>query len=105
MTTLAHRVAEQFHQAAQKSIAPAQLDQLKELTNRNHHSEAAVLGAKLLGARALEKKLGLVRQLHELEGSMPMALGQYRNLLFDALMEHAKRNLSEEDYKAFYGCF
>lgn len=105
MTTLAHRVAEQFYQAAQKSIAPAQLDQLKELTNRNYHAEALVLGAKLLGARALGKKLDLVRQLRDLEGFMPPGLGKYRDTLLDALMEHAKRSLSEEDYQAFYGCF
>jgi len=76
-----------------------------QMTDRNAHSEALVLGAELLGAKALRDKLQLVAKLHDLEGSMPPQLKGYRDYLYDSLMTLAKQKLSPDEYKSFYGAF
>jgi hypothetical protein len=66
---------------------------------------AMVLGAKFLGAKVLERKCELIAELVKLEGYLPRSLTDYREYLYEALMEYAQQVLSEEDYQAFYGSF
>ena len=81
------------------------IDRINRMTDRNLHSEALVLGAELLGARALRDKLQLVAKLHDLEGSMPPQLKGYRDYLYDSMMTLAKRQLDPEEFKRFYNAF
>lgn len=81
------------------------IDRIRRMTDRNAHSEALVLGAELLGAKALKDKLQLVAKLHDLEGSMPPQLKGYRDYLYDSMMTWAKKKLSTDEYKSFYGAF
>jgi hypothetical protein len=81
------------------------VDHIKGMTNRNLHSEALVLAAKMLGAKELEKKVKLVFELHKLEGHMPKSLGEYNYSLYQQMMEYAKRVLAPEEFDIFHQAF
>jgi len=81
------------------------IEEIRQLTAGNQHSEALVVGARMLGAVGLESKLKLVGELHELEGYLPHDLGNYRRILYQAVMDYAYEELSDVEYKLFYGAF
>lgn len=81
------------------------VDHIKEMTNRNLHSEANILGSKMLGAKVLEKKFKLVLELHKLEGHMPKPLGEYNYFLYQQMMEYAERVLTPEEFDQFHQAF
>ena len=84
---------------------PNDISLIEQMTDRNNHTEALIVAADMLGLKNLKKKLTLVAQLQDMEGSMPMALREYRDSLYDALMAQAKRQLDPEQFKKFYGAF
>jgi len=94
---LANRVARGFD--------PGIVAKIKRLTNSNNHTEANLLGAQMLGATALVKKLQLVVQLQDLEGYMPEGLNKYRYTLYQEMMDLAKRQFSDAEYQQFYSSF
>ena len=81
------------------------VQQIKQLTRGNNHTEALLEGAKMLGLTLLVKKITLVVKLQDLEGYMPQPLGLYRNGLYDAMMEQAKRTLKPEEFEQFHSSF
>jgi hypothetical protein len=81
------------------------VDHIKKMTARNLHSEALVLGAKMFGAKELEKKAKLVLELIKLEGHMPKPLGEYNYSLYQQMMEYAKRVLAPEEFDQFHRAF
>lgn len=81
------------------------VDRIKTLTGRNHHAEAYLFGAKMLGAPMLAKKFSLVQQLQDLEGHRPQGLGEYQYGLYKQMMQYAKQVLRPEEYELFYQAF
>ena len=79
------------------------VDAMAALTRVNHHTEAYILGAKILGLPTLVTKLEHVKCLQDLEGHLPKGLSDYRQTLYDGLIEQARAQLSAEDFAAFYG--
>ncbi len=86
-------------------LDPISIREIKRLTDSNNHAKALIKGAEMLKATLLSKKLSLVSQLQDLEGSLPRSLGRYRDDLHDEMMKYAKRSLSPEEYKQFYNSF
>ena len=84
---------------------PATVKRITTLTDRNAHTEALILGAEMLGASGVVKKLKLVLQLHNLEGHLPTPLGEYRRILYEEVMRLAKQSLDREQFQSFYGAF
>ena len=82
---------------------PAVVKQMKKLTDSNHHDEAYIAGAKMLGATQLAKKFELVAELAKLEGHLPGDLSKYRYSLYEQLKKHAEQTLAPEEFKQFYG--
>jgi len=91
--------------AASSRFNPEVVRNIAKMTDENDHMGALVAGAKMLVLKGLEKKLTLVGQLQALEGHIPSGLKAYRDSLYDTLMAEAKRLLSDEEYKKFYGAY
>jgi len=90
---------------ARGGFNPLLVDQIRDMTNRNHHTRAMALGAKMLGYTHLAKRIQLLSQLVDLEGYLPPTLKNYSNGLYDVLMGQAERTLSKEEYAEFYAAF
>jgi hypothetical protein len=91
--------------AASSRFNPETIRSIAKMTDENDVVGALVAGAKMLVLKGLEKKLVLVGKLQELEGHLPSGLKTYRDNLYDALMAEAKKLLSDEEYKKFYGAY
>lgn len=100
---IAERVAARSLQA--KGLDLSKVEKIRGMTQRNDHSNAYVEGAKLLGAKHLEKKFKLVADLVDLERSMPRDLGNYQYALYRDLLAFAKQELPSSDYDLFYRAF
>lgn len=96
------RVAARFIQA---KFDLKVVEQIKKMTQQNDHGSALVSGALMLGHRRLAEKLDSVANLVRLEGSIPQTLKKYRDDLYKELMDYAKKTLSPDDYKLFYGAY
>ena len=81
------------------------LKEISVLTDYNDHNGAYQLGAHILEHTLLEKKLKMVGEIRDLQGSVDMNLGNYQYALYNELMEFAKKKLTPKDYYAFYSCF
>jgi hypothetical protein len=71
---------------------------IARLTDINNHTEAIILGAKMLGYTKLVRVLEHVLAIQELENHLPQALGEYRLDLEHAFMDQAKRDLTLQQY-------
>jgi hypothetical protein len=79
--------------------------QIKRLTQANNHQEAALLGAQMLGANVLAKKLELVIGLAKLERGIPGELAGYAYSLYKELMHFAQRELSDGEFSLFHDAY
>jgi hypothetical protein len=91
--------------AARAELDPIVLDKIKRLTDRNHHGEALIEGAKMLGLRRTIQKLELLGKLKDLESNSTHHLQEYQYQLYEEVMRFAKQQLSREDYDEFYGAY
>jgi hypothetical protein len=78
------------------------VDQIGRLTNRNLHTEALILGAKMLGLTELVKKIELLLKLHKLIGYLPRSLSEFQHELYQEFMNAAKRVLTTEEFEALH---
>lgn len=78
---------------------------IAEMTDRNDHTEALIAGARMLGYKHIVDKLEMVKKLQSLEGHLPHPLSTYRYDLYKQLMERAKKDLTPDQYKRFYGAY
>lgn len=83
----------------------AGIGKIAKLVSRNEHAKAFELGAKLIGAKKMEKKMSLIGNLQDLDGFTDSNLERYRKMAEDDLMRMSKDALSGEQYDAFKGAF
>lgn len=57
----------------------AQLQTIAQMTDDNQHGEVLQYIAKIVGHKQYETIFKLINQLHNIEGSMPTDLREYRN--------------------------
>jgi len=81
----------------------ATVQKITNLKDKNHHTEAYLLGAKMMGYTELAKKFDLINQLVKLEGHNPIRTYEYE--LYQALLASAKTELSPKEYLQFYSAF
>lgn len=67
------------------------LDTIRDLTDRNDHTEAAKMTAHLLGERKIVKVLEHVAQIQKILGHMPHELSQFRSALMKPVFAKAKK--------------
>lgn len=79
------------------------VEKITKLKESNHHTEAYLLGAGMLGLKELAKKFDLLRQLVELEGHNPFRSYEYG--LYQALLASARVELDPKEYLLFYAAF
>lgn len=79
--------------------------EIAQMTDDNNHTGAYLEGAKLLGYKKLVKLFGLIRGIQDIEGHLPGDVDKYRYDLYKMMIKQAKKDLSKEDYEAFYGAF
>lgn len=91
----AGEISEGYNEAMVKKIA--------KLTDRNHHTEALIAAARMMGYKGLVKKAELLRQLHKLEGSLPFGLSEYRSYLLKELKGFLQQDLDDAEFDALWG--
>lgn len=70
--------------------------EFEELTNDNHHGAAALLLAKFMGNSKDAKCIELVNRIHEIEGSIPHLIQQYRDGIVKRLCTEFDRKYPAE---------
>ena len=78
---------------------------ISDYTDRNHHDQAYLEGARYLGLRKLAQKFELIAELVEIEGHIPRDLSSYRYQLLQDLLDAAKKILPLPLYKRFHSSF
>lgn len=92
-------------EAKRPRFDPDVIRKIKRLTSINDHQTANFLGARMLGAKKLEKKFSLIAQLADLDVGLDGNLSKYASSAYENMMSIAKRDLSDEEYEAFHGAF
>ena len=95
----------QLRESLNEANNDAAFKKIYKMTDYNDHSGAIIEGLKFLKETKMVKMAEAVKELHNLEGHMPSELMKYRDSLYDRMMSIAKKKLSPEDYKKFYGSF
>jgi hypothetical protein len=101
----AERLADRYIEASSSRTAKFDENTVKKierLTDENQTSESYVLAAKMLGAKAYEKKFELIAELVKLEGHRHRGLGDYQYDLLQQFLHFAKQTLDEVEYQALY---
>ncbi len=70
--------------------------EFEELTNENAHGAAALLLAKFMGNSKDTKCIELVNKIHEIEGSIPYPVQQYRDSIVKRLSTQFDRKYPGE---------
>lgn len=81
------------------------IDQIAQMTDYNNHNGAMIEGAKLLGAKKLQKIFESIAAIQDAEGSMPPDLMKYRQYKYKEMMKLAKKQMLAGDYSRFHGAF
>jgi hypothetical protein len=79
--------------------------EIEQQTAANDHNEAVRTLARFLGAKKHEKIMVALETIRMLEQSMPEELIAYRSSLRKELLGHAKRKLSQDDWKRLDAAF
>jgi hypothetical protein len=83
-----HEQVENVEEAAEDASSPeTMVRKFNKMTDVNDHTGAAILLATFLKDTKAMKCLKLVKQIHELENSMPSGIGEYRAKLSKQLWE------------------
>ena len=81
------------------------LTDLMELTHKNHHTEARILIAEKFAYLALYRKaFKAIEVIHDLEGSIPYGVMQYRNMKTNEMLEQIARTESRSIADSIAGC-
>ena len=70
-----------------------------ELVHHNHHGAAALLLAKFMGHSRAVKCIELVNKIHEIEGSIPYPIQQYRDQWSQRLWADFDKNYPNERFQ------
>ena len=70
-----------------------------ELEHHNHHGAAALLLAKFMGHSRAVKCIELVNKIHEIEGSIPYPIQQYRDQWSQRLWADFDKNYPNERFQ------
>jgi hypothetical protein len=73
------------------NIDPRKVDAINEMTDWNDHNGAAIALLEVLGMKKEVKVMGHVQKIHEIVGSMPYELGQFRSAMMKQAYKAAKR--------------
>lgn len=89
----------------ESSIDPKVLKNIARMTDNNNHGGAIVAGCLMLGLDDLAKEAKKICREHENTGYLTMELSTKRHKVYQQMMDHAKKTLSDADYKKFYGSY
>ena len=79
------------------------IQELKELTDCNAHTEAYILGAETLGLEEIVDQLQAIDSVSQ--NSISQFNYEYRYMLYQQMVEAAKTLLSPSQFNEFYMCF
>lgn len=69
---------------------------IANLTDKNDHNQAAMELAKFIGDKTYIEQIAKIQKYHELKGSIPQSLIQYRTTVVGNLIQQAKNKYGEE---------
>ena len=88
---LRHILAQEGFGKTALNIDPRKVDAINEMTDWNDHNGAAIALLEVLGMKKEVKVMGHVQKIHEIVGSMPYELGQFRSAMMKQAYKAAKR--------------
>jgi NAD-dependent SIR2 family protein deacetylase len=91
----AKMVREDIDEAAMTPFDKA-IKKIAKQTDYNDHGGAILTAANLIGAKSIVERIKLVIKLHDIEGSMPKSLSDYRYELQKELKTAAEKKLPPE---------
>jgi len=81
------------------------MKEVAECTQNNDHCYAYILASKMLSYSELERKFLDIDSIATIRGCYDEELMAKRYSLYKELMASAEYDLSESEYKSFYGAF
>ena len=77
---------------------------MEELTHYNNHTEAYIVGCKIIGdpAKTLQQRFDLIARITALDGCIEQGIYEYRYTQYQALKELAKIHLTADQFERFY---
>jgi hypothetical protein len=78
---------------------------IAQLTNENHHTDALIRLAQMLGDDKCAKILGHLREIHHLQGHLAAPLAEMRREIGASLLITAEREFLPEQFDKIYGAF
>ncbi len=81
---------------------PQQLQDIAIMTDENRHGEALEYIAKISGQKKAQKIFSLINQLHDIEGSMPSDLREYRRRIAKEMYLQIEKDKGTEYFNAIH---
>ena len=72
------------------AVTMADIEKINEMTDENDHGGALLMAAQKLGMKKQAEILKHVNAIHDLDGSLHPALGQYRGFVMEQVFKVAK---------------
>jgi len=85
-----------------KQITKKMLNNIYQMTDNNQHGEVLQYIAKIIGHKIYEAIFTHINKLHDLEGSMPTDLREYRNRNRNEMFEYIKSEYGIETFNKIY---
>ena len=83
-------------------INKAHLTKISEMTDNNQHGEVLQYIAKITGHKIYEAIFNHINKLHDLEGSMPTDLREYRTRNKNEMFEYIKSEYGQTIFNQIY---
>lgn len=81
------------------------INKIRKMVDRNDHTNAMAVGAKMLGNLKLEKIFKAISSIQDIEGYLPHNLSLYRYDKLQDMYKEAEKRLDQEDYELFYSAY
>jgi hypothetical protein len=82
-----------------------ELDNIKDLTNKNDHNGAVMALAKMTGDKSYIEQMQKIQKYHELKGHMPQSLIKYRTAIMKNLLAQVQKKYGDKFAKQVNNAF
>ena len=82
-----------------------ELDNIKDLTDKNDHNGAVMALAKMTGDKSYIEQMQKIQRYHELKGHMPQSLIKYRTAIMKNLLAQVQKKYGDKFAKQVNNAF
>lgn len=99
------KIADRVSKSMTSAIDERTIGAIVRLTERNNHSGAIVMLAKVMKDGRLLKVAESIETLRDFAGYLPNGMREIQDKVRGVLLQKAKKKLSPEDYQSLYMAF